>query len=316
MQTPDNPWKVVRSFDCDGVATIYITSIGTFGFIFPDSSDLASIDILKCVGSGIVPKEVIDNENDIHELQEKRMLFINFVSAAFFGRVSAKAHASLIGALYNGQDKVTTFTVINDVVDIQWTEIFNQAIGEKINAFNMGKLRHHFLKEADIDDAISYIQHLLQRQHDFEYADLKSCMVMNYQAAILHNEQHPAASFAINFSVIESLAREIFIAYGLVNGSVVKSFAKKQHNIARVSRKTFNGMISYEVFKTLHNASLLNDYLYQRLEGARKKRNNLMHKGVTVSSKDSGDCQPLVRDLWELLVDTPFELNAPWSYRR
>ena len=102
----------------------------------------------------------------------------------------------------------------------------------------------------------------------------------------------------------------------LVNGRVAKSFAKKQHNIAKVSRKTFNGMKSYKVFKTLHNAGLLNDYLYQRLENARKKRNNLMHKGVTISPKDSGDCQTLVRDLWELLVDTPFELNAPWSYRR
>jgi len=316
VQTADDLWKVVRTFDCDGVATVYITSVGTFGFIFPDSSPLASIDILRFVGQGSVPQEVMDNDNDIHELQEKRMLFVNFVSAAFFGRICPKAHKSLVGALYNGQDRITAFTVTKDEVAIQWTETLDQAVAEKIKVFNTGKYHHYLLKNADIDDAISYIQHLLQRQHDFEYADLQSCIVMNYQAAILHNQQHAAASLALNFSVIESLAREIFMAYGLVGGSAAKSFARKPHNIAKISRKTFDDMKFYKVLETLHNGGLLNDYLYQRLEDARKKRNNLMHKGVTISPKDSGNCQTLVRDLWELLVDTPFELNAPWSYRR
>jgi len=316
VPTADDLWKVVRLFDCDGVGTVCITSIGAFGFVFPDSSDLASIDILKFVGQGSVPDEVSDNENDIHNLQEKRILFVNFVSAAFFGRVSAKAHTSLIGALYNGQDKITAFAVIKDAVAIQRTEMLDQAVVDKAKAFNTEKCPQYLLQDADIDDGISYIQHLLRRQHDFEYADLQSCMVMNYQAAILHNQQHAAASLALNFSVIESLAREIFMAYGLVDGSVAKSFATIQHNIAKISRKNFKEMKVYKVIEMLRNGGLLSEYLYQRLENARKKRNNLMHKGVTISPKDSGDCQTIVRDLWELLVDTPFELNAPWSYRR
>ncbi len=316
VQTADDLWKVVRTFDCDGVATVYISSVGAFGFIFPDSSPLASIDILRFTGQGSVPQEVMDNDNDIHVLQEKRMLFVNFVSAAFFGRICSKAHKSLVGALYNGQDRVTAFTVIKDEVAIQRTTILDQAVAEKIKVFNTGKHPHYLLNDADIDDAISYIQHLLRRQHDFEYADLQSCMVMNYQAAILHNQQHAAASLALNFSVIESLAREIFMAYGLVGGSTAKSFTTKPHSIVNISRKTFGDMKFYKVIETLRDGGLLDDYMCQRLENTRKKRNDLMHKGVTISPKDSGDCQTLVRDLWALLVDTPFELNAPWSYRR
>jgi len=315
-QVSDDFFRVVRMFNFSGVATLVITSVGTFGFIFPDSSSLASIDILKFTGQGSVPKEVMDNENLIHNLQEARIQFINFISAAFFGRICGKVHTPLAEALYNGQDKVAAFNVTRGMVVIQWTAMLDESIGKKISTFNDRKSDHNILKDDVIDDAIHYIQHLMQRQHDFEYAELQSCMVMNYQAAILHNQQHAAASFALNFSVIESLAREIFTAYGLVNGSTTKSFATKPHSIARISRRTFNRMKSYEIFETLHNGGLIDRYMYQRLENARNKRNSLMHKGASISPKESGDCQTIVRDLWELLVDTPFELNAPWSFRR
>ena len=71
-----------------------------------------------------------------------------------------------------------------------------------------------------------------------------------------------------------------------------------------------------KVIETLHKGGLFNDYLYQRIESARNKRNNLMHKGAKISPKDSGDCQTIVRDLWGFLIDTPFELIAGWSYLR
>ena len=244
------------------------------------------------------------------------MLFVNFVSAAFFGRVAAKTHTSLSGALYNGQDRITGFDIVGSTVFIQCTELISQAIEGKVNARNNERQQSDFLGESDIDDAISYVQHGLERQNDFEYADMQSCMVMNYQAAILHSQQHAAASLALNFSVIESLAREIFIAYGLVTSSTVKSFATKQHTALKVSRKIFDDMTVQQVLEALHSSGLLNDYLYQRLDSVRKKRNGLMHKGITISPRDSGDCQTLVRDLWTLLIDTPFELIACWSYRR
>ncbi|MCX5721923.1 MAG: hypothetical protein NT179_07840 [Nitrospirae bacterium] len=316
VQALSDCWKVIRTFDCDGVATVYITSMGTFGFIFPDSSDLASIDVLKFHGQGIVPEEVMEDADRIHDLQEKRMLFINFVSAAFFGRVAAKAHTSLSGALYNGQDRITGFDIVQGTVSVQWTELISRVIEEKVNALNNGKHLNYFLEESSIDDAISYVRHVLGRQNDFEYADLQSCMVMNYQAAILHNQQHAAASLALNFSVIESLVREIFMAYGLVANSTVKSFATRQHNVPQISKGAFDDMKVSVAVKALHSGGLLDEYLYQRLVSARAKRNELMHKGARISSRDSGECQPLVRDLWAFLIDAPFELVAGWSYRR
>jgi len=317
VQTADDLWRVVRTFDCDGVATVCITSIGTFGFIFPDSSELASIDTLKYTGPGNTPKEVMDNDDEIHNLQEKRILFINFVLAAFIGRVTAMAHTALMGALYSGQDKITAFTIIKDAVTFQRTEILDQLIGTKIHALNSGKCRHHFLKDSAIDDGISYVQHLLHRYQDFAYADLKSCMLMNYQAAILHNQHQAAASFALNFSVIESLAREIFMIYGFIDGIEAQPFASSQYQIAkRISKKSFKNMNLCKVLAMLGDSGLLDDYLYQRLETARKKRNNLMHKGVIVDPRESGEFQSAVRDVWALLINSPFELNAGWAYRR
>lgn len=308
--------SVAREVDCGGVATLVITSVGTFGFIFPGTSPLASIDILRFTGSASVPQEVMDNDVAIHNLQEKRVLFMNFVSAAFFGRVCAKANTSLTDAIYSGQDRTTAFAVREGSIAVQWIPVLDESVGQKISDFNAGKLNNYILKDDEINDGLSYIQHLLKRQNDFEYADLQSCMVMNYQAAILHNQQHAAASFVLNFSVIESLAREMFTAYGLVDGSHAKSFATKPHNIDRISRGAFNRMKSIAIFKTLSDGGLFDAYLHQRLDDSRIKRNNLMHKGVSITPKESGVCQTIVRDLWAFLVDTPFELNAPWSYRR
>ena len=315
VQTTNDLWKIVRTFDCNGVATVFITSIGTFGFIFPDSSDLASIDVVKFCGNGPIPEEVMKSEDEIHILQEKRMSFVNFVSASFFGRVSAKTHTSLTGAIYNGQDKIAGFDILQGVVSIQWTELLRDSIQKKVNFLNSMKWQDHLVKDNDIDDAISYTDHLLQRQNDFQYADLQSCLVMNYQAAILHNQQHAAASLALNFSVIESLAREIFKAYGLAENSTVKPFATKQHNIAKIS-KEIDKIEIRKVIEKLYKGGFFDDYLYQRLESARENRNNLMHRGSRISSRDSGDCQTIARDLWAFLVDTPFELIAGWTYRR
>lgn len=317
VKRPDDLWRVVHTFDCDGVATVYITTIGTFGFIFPDSSRLASIDILKYSGPGHSPQEVMDNDDDIHYLQDKRILFINFVVAAFFGRIIAMAHTAITGALYSGQDKITAFALANNAITIQWTQFHDQLIGTKILSLNAGKLKHRILEKTAIDDGISYIKHLLQRHQEFTYADLQSCMLMNYQAAILHNQHQAAASFALNFSVIESLVREVFLAYGFVDGIEAHKFATSSCKIVhKVSKKTFKNMKLYKVLEMLGESGLLDTYLYQRLEDARKERNDLMHKGVVLDPRESGGLQSAVRDIWALLIDSPFELNAGWAYRR
>jgi len=316
LKTTDDLLKIVGEIDCAGLARVLITSIGAFGFIFDDSGELASIDALRFTGGGRVPEKVINNENELYQLQENRIAFINFVSAAFFGRISAKKQTALTGALYNGQDKVMRFGIEQGMATIQWIESSTRDIEEKIEAFNLEEHQSYFLQDSDVNDAISYVHHLLQRQNDFEYAELKSCMVMNYQAAILHNQQHAAASLALNFSVIESLVGEIFHSYGLIEGTTIKLFATQIHEISKISITAFNGMSLRNRVEILNEGGLISDYLRDRIDCARKKRNKLMHKGDRVSPKDSGECQTIVRDLWAFCINMPFELNMSWSYRR
>jgi hypothetical protein len=235
----------------------------------------------------------------------------------FFGRISGKGCRSLDGAIYNGQDRLAGFRFTQDGIIIDWKNLIFQLVQDKINN-NLSRSRQsNHLLDSEIDDAISYVQHALQRQSDFEYADLQRCMTMNYQAAILHNQQHAAASLLLNFSVAESLILEIFEVYGLVNNSSIKSFATKIHNASKISRKDFKNAPIELLIKNLHEGNLLDHYLFQRIESARKARDNLMHKGDGTSCpKDSGPCQSIVRDLWEFLLETPFELMTGWSYLR
>ena len=295
--------KVVRTFDCAGVATVYITFLGTFGFAFH--------------GEGLIPEDVIKNEAEIYSLQEARILFINFVAAAFFGRVSGKKNMALIGAMYNGQDRVTGFEIIDGKTFLRYTSYIARAIQDKVDSeLNTKSSQSFLLSNVVIDDAISHVQHVLQRQNDLEHADLQQCMAMNYQAAILHSQQHTAASLALNFSVIESLVHEIFIAYGLVDNKSAKLFVSKTHKVSKILKKDFDKASIYLLTKKLYEGGLFDSYLYQRIESARKMRNNLTHKGTKIDHRDSGDCQTVVRDIWEFLIDTPFELNAGWSYLR
>ena len=240
-----------------------------------------------------MPDEVTDNQHSIDKLQEQRMLFINFISAAFFGRVCAKGHTGLTGAVYSGQDRVTAFDVHDISLILQPEPMIIRALEEKTRTFNAGNYSHRLLGDAQIDDAILYVQHLLQRQQDFQYADLCSCIVMNYQAAILHHRQHASASLALNFSVTECLIREIFMAYGLVSGSTAKPFATRTHNIKTMSKSAFDRMTSDKLLRILYDGGLINNkYLYERLDSARTKRNALMHKGETISSRDWGTAKP------------------------
>lgn len=164
VQADDDFLKVVRTFNCAGLATVYITAIGAFGFMFSDSGSLASIDALRFSGSGLVPQKVIENEKEIHDLHGKRVSFVNFIAAAFFGRISAKKLLSLTGALYNGHDKFTNFYLEQDTLCVYLTKFIGHALEEKLNAFDPEKYRSYILEDSEIDDAILYI-YSLSRHH-------------------------------------------------------------------------------------------------------------------------------------------------------
>lgn len=317
VKVGDDLLKIIRTFKCRKIATIYLTAFGAIGFEFHDGEYLSSIEKLDFQGDGLVPEEVMKNEDEIKVLQENRMQFVNFIVAALFGRISAKRNTGLGGALYNGQDKITAFHVDYGVIRYQRSEVFEDYIKLKMKQVKSGIQPSCILKGPEIKDAVRYARGLWERQYEFEYADLVSCMVMNYQAAVLHNQQHSAGSLALNFSVLESLIKEIFYFYGLVGNGKVKPYARKKHNVAKVTKRKFNklsGSIG-ELVKYLNVGGLIDNPLLGRIEDVRKKRNNLMHKGQPVHPDVSGQCQTVVRDLWEYLIDQPFELNAGWSYR-
>ena len=138
---------------------------------------------------------------------------------------------------------------------------------------------------------------------------------MNYQAAILHNEQHAAASLALNFAVSEALIHEIFLAYGIVGDRSPQPFATRAHNVAEISNSRFSRSRVSERIAILSDGGLIDDYLRQRLVEARTLRNSLMHSATGVSVTQSGTMQTAVRELWSYVLDTPFELTAGWSMR-
>ncbi|MCG9891691.1 MAG: hypothetical protein MH252_11515 [Thermosynechococcaceae cyanobacterium MS004] len=320
IQHESDLFEVIYKFDCGEIATIYITSLGAFGFEFHDSSYLGSIDALAFSGEGLIPDEVVKNEKKIHDLQEARIEFINFVCAVIFGRICGRGYRPLVGATYNGQDRVAEFDFIEGKIRLlKWSYSVIQEIQTKINNYlNIGtrKIEIMLISSHEIDDSISYLAHVLLRKESFEYANMQRCMTINYQAAILHNKQHAAASFILNFSVIESLILEIFMAYGLVNQSSIKSFAVKKHHVSKITKKDFKEKSIQPLVKILYEGELIDYFLFNRIEEARKIRNNLLHKGEAIDPKDSGSCQTTVRDLWTFLIDAPFELVAGWSYFR
>lgn len=286
----NNFFSIVHTLEYSDVATIHITSLGTIGFDFKDGGELASIEKLEFQGDGQTPDEVMENEDAIHTLQEKRIEFVNFIVAALFGRISAKRHISLMGALYNGQDKITSFNVGGGIIRFQKHKEFMDAINSRMKTIQTGIHQSYILKKEELEEASTYVQSLWARKTQFQDADLVSCMVMNYQGAILHNQQHAAASLALNFSVIESLVKEIFYSYGLVGNQSVKAYATKPHHVKTLSRKSFCEMQFHMLPCILKDGGLINDHLYHRIDESRKKRNDLMHKGERINCKDSGSC--------------------------
>lgn len=297
------------------VADIYLSRLGAIGFRFMDSGPLASIDRLKTTGSGTVPEYVMQNHDDVVELQGRRITFANFIAGALFGRVAALRHSALSGAQYAGMDEILGFAVSGAQLHIEHSKYAAVVLNPKIRLVREEPARLRIVTDEQRAAALSFLDHIADRQGAFESADLQACMVMNYQAAILHNEQHAAASLALNFSVAEALIDEIFWAYGLLGTASPKQFATRGHTVASVSNTQFAKWKLQNKIELLANGSLITTSLNQRLEVARKLRNGLMHRAAAVTVRQSGEMQTAVRDLWALLLDQPFELAAAWSMR-
>jgi len=315
FRNEENCLDIVETFSFQNVAEIHLARLGAIAFRFLDGGPLQSIPRYRTSGSGIVPDHVMENHDRIVELQGRRLIFANFIAAALFGRLSAMRHSSLSGAQYVGMAEILGFERSGRELRIEQSWHSDDAITPKVRLAR-GKPTHIKIATPDeIAGMVEFVAHLSERQTEFEHADLQTCMVMNYQAAILHNEQHSAASLALNFSVAEALIQEIFFAYGIVGDRTPNQFATRNHSVPEISRNQFSRLNLERKIAALSDGGLIEPYLGQRLNEARILRNHLMHRAAVVTVVQSGNMQTTVRDLWSYLIDGPFELATAWSMR-
>lgn len=255
------------------------------------------------------------NRDALLELQTGRLAFANFVAAALFGRAMACRHSALNGAGFSGLDRIVLFARVGDELRPEASRFTEAVLGGKLRLAGGASQGFQVLTREELQDAVAFLLHLQAREGEFQYADLRSCVAMNYQAAILHGEQHAPASLGLNFAVAEALIKELFHAYGIAPGSVRQPFATRSHGVAPLSGNAFRRRSTADLMSDLRDGGLLDAYLHQRLEEARTLRNELMHQARPVTLPQSGSAQTAVRDLWALLIEGPFELNAGYSWR-
>lgn len=310
------PLQIVHSFKCGDVATVYLTEIGAFGYQFDPKGELWIEHILDSTECGEVPQEVMESRDRLVSLQEKRLKFSNFVSAVIFGRLSGLRHTSLTGAVYNGMDSVFGFAIVDGDFNFPQSDQdrLMRLLYPKIAAMQSGKDANYRVPQEQLASAFEYVGEAIRRADELKKCDLRECLVMNYQAAVLHERQHFQASLALNFVAIEALIDEVFFSYGLVNGYAPASFCPFTPQ-STLSRNKFNDMGGDGKVAHLLSEGIISDYLAQRLNDARKIRNDLMHRGQHVALRESGDCQTVIRDILHLFIEAPFELNAGASYR-
>jgi hypothetical protein len=307
----EHPLDVIEAIRFGDVADIYLTRIGAMGFSFLDGGNLASIEQFDFRGTGLIPDYVTERKDEVVALQGRRLLFANFVAAALFGRIAALQHTSLTGAISVGMNDMLVFQRQGARLQVENSQYTERILAPK--AKSLAQLRAIPIEQ--VANATAFTHTLALRKSQFRYANLQTCMAMNYQAAVLHQAQHAPASFAINFSVAEALVNEIFHVYGLVGKATVKPFASRTHNIASMSKSAFRKKTMSDQITLLNTGGLIDSYLAQRLQDARVQRNDLMHGAIAVDVTHSGPLQTIVRDLWALLLDGPFELTAGYTMR-
>lgn len=315
VRNGENCLDVVDSLVFDSVAEIHLIRIGGIAFRFLKGGYLESITQYRTTGSGSIPDHVMKNHDDLVELQGKRISFANFIAAAMFSRLAAIRHTSLSGVQYVGMEKILSWGLQDGRFMIERGNRENELIDPKLHFARTKPNDVGIISPSELTHIKVFIAHLEERQKAFEFVDLQTCMVMNYQAAILHNEQHAAASVALNFAVAEALVNEIFYAYGLVGARKRKEFASRQHSVEGMSRRKFKDLRADTKISMLVEGKLIHSYLGKRLQEMRQARNNLMHRAGAVTVNNSGEAQTVVRDLWELLLDHKFELMMGWSMR-
>lgn len=315
VRNRENCLEIVGQFSFKDIAEIYLIRLGAIGIRFLDTGPLQSILRLRTQGSGMVPDHVTQNHDDVTALQERRMVFVNFIAGALFGKLAGLRRTALSGAQYAGMDEILIFAVSNGELVLEHSRHTQAIVGSKTRFATEEPDLIRIVTPDELNEAVAFFSHIAEREDEFEFADLRACMLMNYQAAILHRDQQSAASLALNFSVAEALVEEIFLAYGIVGDRDPKAFAQRDHAVSRISNRTFSNWRMGHRISALFDGALIEWNLHNRLDEARRLRNDLMHNAAAVGVTQSGTMQSAVRDLWSYLIDGPFELASGWSMR-
>jgi hypothetical protein len=310
-----NLLDLVEQFRYGQIALVGFTRSGGLAIAFDDCGPLKSVKRLTTVGSGTVPDAVAENQDEILNLQFKRFEFANFLAGAIFGRLSALTHSGLMGAYYVAMsDAMSCGLDRSGELRIPPQPGLAQVVKAQAHSVMSSRSAGNIVTPEHLSQIIGFLDHLSLKEKFFRSASLQRCMLMNYQAAILHEQQQSSASLAVNFSVAEALIDEIFWGNGLVGKQDVpdRGDAKPKINI---SRSEFKKKWIGEKVDTLYELDIISGYLRNRLSNAKKARNDLMHRNETVHIRQSGELQTVVRDLWAFLLDLEFELNASFAYR-
>ncbi len=315
--SPATPCRVVRSVQLGAIATLHITEFGIFGFHFDNQGPLGSIDLLLEDGPGQVPEAITSNHDALKKLQVDRNQFMNFVSAVITARLNTLRNCSSPAAVQIRADTVSPFHIHNGELFLQQVHnafLFN-TLNHKIQRHTAQKDKGYRVTSAQLDEAVSFLQHVITRAGDMRHVDLPGAFEIIYQAGILQNQQHFKASLTLTAVALEGVVAELFHSYGIVGGLPAQPFCIRPHSVQPISEGKFKKTGQELRLEILGAGKLIDDYLKQRAIEVVRARNALIHRGADVQPMQSGQALTVFRDLGRLLVDTDFELLAGWSYQ-
>jgi hypothetical protein len=313
---PSRLLDVIDGLKFADIAEIRLIRLGAFALRFLPEGPLASIVEYKTRGGGAIPDYITQNENALIDLRGKRLHFANFVAGAFFGRLAAMRHSEFRKCRYVGMDRIVGYSMKVNAIDIDPTEHDAKIVIPKIRAAGRKNLHApQLVKPEEIVEVKAFLVHLAARQGEFVKASLPSCMLLNYQAAILHHEQQSGASLSLNYAVAEALIDEIYRSYGLTGDASAKTFAKHAHTVQRLGSNEYQKLGTQAKLQRLADGGFLSTFHVHQFEEARDVRNNLVHRAEPAAVRQAGKLQTIVRDLWAPLLDYPFELVSGWGMR-
>lgn len=315
--TTAQPHKIVRSVLLDTIGMLHITEFGVFGFDFSDQGPLRSFDLLLESGPGLVPDEITANHDALKKLQVDRIHYMNFVSAAITARLNTLRNNSSSATVQIRADTVCPFVTRNGFVvfpPIHSPFLFG-AIERKLRRHQAQKDKAYRVPDAQLDDAIVFLQHIISRAKEMRDVDLPGTFEMIYQAGILQRQQHFKASLALTAVALEGVVTELFRSYGIVDGQPAQAFCLRPHSVTPIAEKQFKRTGQELRLEMLANGKLIDAYLKQRAVDVVRARNGMMHRGEDVQPMQSGQALTVFRDLGRMLVDSDFELLAGWSYQ-